>query len=73
MKECFTQNKGHVYRAGASIHCGLTEGLTHSEGDVGGADAGVRLDGQTLSLLCDFHCRAGGCCYRDLPEEHIHT
>lgn len=62
-----------VYRAGTPVHCGLVEGLTHSEGDIGGADAGGRLDGQTLPLLGDFHCRLGGRSHRNLPQEHIHT
>ncbi len=62
-----------AYRAGTSIHRGLIEGLTHGEGDVGSADARRCLDGQTLSLLSDFHCRAGGRCHRNLPQENIHT
>ena len=65
--------KRGAYRAGTSIHCGLTEGLTNSEGDMGGADAGGGLNGQTLSLLGDFHCWAGGRRHCDLPQEHIHT
>lgn len=68
IKECYMG-----YRAGTSIHCGLIEGLTHGEGDMGGADAGGCFDGQTLILLGDFHCRAGGCCRCNLPQEHIHT
>lgn len=67
-QECFT-----AYRAGSSVHRGLAEGLTHGEGDVGGADAGGRLDGQALSLLGDLHRRAGGGRHRNLPQEHIHT
>jgi len=62
-----------VYRAGTSIHRGLVEGLPHGEGDVGGADAGGRLDGQTLVLLGDLHRRAGGRSHCDLPQEHIHA
>lgn len=62
-----------VYRAGTSIHRGLVEGLTHGEGDMGGTDAGGRLDGQTLVLLGDFHGRAGGRSHCNLPQEHIHT
>lgn len=62
-----------VYRAGAAIHRRLIEGLTHSEGDMGGADACGCLDGQTLSLLGDFHCWAGGRRHCNLPQEHIHT
>lgn len=62
-----------VYRAGTSIHCGLIEGLTNSEGDMGGTDTGGCLDGQTLSLLGDFHCRARGRRHCNLPQENIHT
>lgn len=62
-----------TYRAGTSIHCCLIEGLTHSEGDMGGADAGGCLDWQTLSLLGDFHRRTGGSCHCYLSQEHIHT
>lgn len=51
-------NDGCAYRTGTSIHCGLVEGLTHGEGDVGRADGGAGLDGQTLPLLGDFHCWA---------------
>ena len=61
------------YRAGAPVHRGLTEGLSHGEGDVGGADAGGGLDGQGRLLLTDLHRGPGGCCHRYLPQEHIHT
>lgn len=60
-----------AYRAGASVHRGLAEGLADREGDVGGADARGGLDGQLVSLLADFHRRAGGCCHRHFPEEHV--
>lgn len=44
-----------AYRAGTSIHCALIEGLTNSERDMGRADTGGCPDGQTFSLLSDFH------------------
>lgn len=61
------------YRAGASVDCGLAEGLSHGEGDMGGADAGGRLDGQALPLLRDLHRRAGRGRHGNLTQEHIHT
>ena len=64
---------GNVYRAGPSIHRGLVEGLTHGEGDVGRTDTGGRLDGQSLSLLGDFHGWAGSRRHCNLSQEHIHT
>lgn len=72
---CFLVNlkQRDVYRAGTSIHRGLAERLTHGEGDIGGADAGGCLDGQSLFLLGDFHCRAGRRCHCNLPQEHVDT
>lgn len=73
----YTENlyggKKIVYRAGPPIHRGFTEGLTHGEGDVGGANAGGRLDGERLFLLGDFHGRTGGCRHGYLPQEHVNA
>lgn len=62
-----------MYRAWTPVHCDLIEGLTNNEGDVGRTDTGGGLDGQTLSLLGDFHCWAGGRYHCNLPQENIHT
>lgn len=62
-----------VYRAGPTIYCGLAEGLTHGEGNMGGANAGGSLDGERLFSLGDFHCRTGGRRHCNLSQEHIHA
>ena len=61
------------YRAGTSVHRGLVEGLSHGEGDLGGAHAGGGLDVEALPLLTDVHRGAGRCGHRDLPHKDIHT
>ena len=61
------------YRAGTSVHCGLVEGLTHSEGNLGGAHTGGGLDVEALPILADLHRGAGRCGHRDLPHKDIHT
>lgn len=62
-----------VYRARPSVHRGLVEGLSHGEGDLGGAHAGGGLDVEGFPLLADLHRGAGRCGHCDLPHKDVDT
>lgn len=60
-----------AYRARASVHRGLVELLPHSEGDVGGAHRGGRLDRQRLTVLRDLHQGVGRRLHGNHAQHHV--
>lgn len=56
-----------------AVHRLLVELLAHAEVDLGGSDAGRRLDVEVLAVLPDLHVRVGGGGNRHLPQHGVDT
>lgn len=54
-----------------AVHRLLVELLAHVEVDLGGSDAGGRLDVELLTVLPDLHVRVGGGRHRHLPQHGV--